>query len=130
VLRVLDDAVAVLVESHQSARRDMIRHEEALRREFVDDLLRGEPTSRGCRTGRTLPAAVALPFPGKVLLGSPRPNPTSLDRGRASHQPHDTKRSRCTAAGDQSGLASRKDAPPGRQNRGGLKEGPRSSGCY
>jgi sugar diacid utilization regulator len=42
VLRVLDDAVGVLVDGHQSERREMIRHEEALRREFVDDLLRGD----------------------------------------------------------------------------------------
>lgn len=42
VLRVVDDAVAVFVDSHQAARRDMIRHEESLRREFVDDLLRGD----------------------------------------------------------------------------------------
>ena len=31
VLRVLDDAVGVLVDGHQAERRDMIRHEEALR---------------------------------------------------------------------------------------------------
>jgi sugar diacid utilization regulator len=42
VLRVLDDAVGVFVDGHQSERRAMIRHEEALRREFVDDLLRGD----------------------------------------------------------------------------------------
>ena len=42
VLRALDDAVAALVESHQAVRRQMIRHEEALRREFVDDLFRGD----------------------------------------------------------------------------------------
>lgn len=42
VLRVLDDAVGVLVDGHQSERREMIRHEEALRRGFVDDLLRGD----------------------------------------------------------------------------------------
>jgi sugar diacid utilization regulator len=42
VLRGLDDAVGVLVDGHQSERREMIRHEEALRREFVDDLLRGD----------------------------------------------------------------------------------------
>jgi hypothetical protein len=33
VLRVLDDVVGVLAESHQAARRDMIRYEESLRRE-------------------------------------------------------------------------------------------------
>src|SRR3712207_3393504 len=42
VLRVLDDAVGVLIDGHQSERREMIRHEEALRAEFVDDLLRGD----------------------------------------------------------------------------------------
>ncbi|SHN60788.1 transcriptional regulator, CdaR family [Geodermatophilus obscurus] len=42
VLRVLDDAVGVLVDGHQAERREMIRHEEAQRAEFVDDLLRGD----------------------------------------------------------------------------------------
>jgi hypothetical protein len=42
VLRVIDDAVEVLVEGHQAARRQMVRQEEALRREFIDDLLRGD----------------------------------------------------------------------------------------
>jgi sugar diacid utilization regulator len=42
VLRCLDDAVGALVDGHQKERREMIRHEEALRREFVDDLLRGD----------------------------------------------------------------------------------------
>jgi sugar diacid utilization regulator len=42
VLRVLEDAIRALVDGHQSARREMIRHEEALRRAFVDDLLRGD----------------------------------------------------------------------------------------
>ena len=42
VLLVLDDAIGVLVDGHQAERRDMIRHEEAQRAEFVDDLLRGD----------------------------------------------------------------------------------------
>src|SRR4051812_28298779 len=42
VLRVLDDAIGVLVDGHQAERREMIRHEEAQRAEFVDDLLRGD----------------------------------------------------------------------------------------
>jgi sugar diacid utilization regulator len=42
VLRVLDDAVGVLVDGHQVERREMIRREEAVRAEFVDDLLRGD----------------------------------------------------------------------------------------
>lgn len=42
VLRVVGDAVAVLVEGHQAERRLMIRREESMRREMVDDLLRGD----------------------------------------------------------------------------------------
>jgi sugar diacid utilization regulator len=42
VLRVLVDAVAVLVEGHQAERRHMVRREEATRREVIDDLLRGD----------------------------------------------------------------------------------------
>lgn len=42
VLRVLDDAIGALVDGHTSERRDMTRHEEALRAEFIDDLLRGD----------------------------------------------------------------------------------------
>lgn len=42
VLRVIGDAVAVLVDGYQVTRRQMIRHQESLRREFIDDLLRGD----------------------------------------------------------------------------------------
>ena len=42
VLRVVDAAVAVLVEGHEAERRYMIRREESLRREMIDDLLRGD----------------------------------------------------------------------------------------
>lgn len=42
VLRVISDAVAVLVDGYQITRRQMIRHEDSLRREFIDDLLRGD----------------------------------------------------------------------------------------
>jgi hypothetical protein len=41
VLRACDDAVAALAEGYASARRAVVRREEALRREFVDDLLAG-----------------------------------------------------------------------------------------
>lgn len=39
VLRALDDAVAAFVDSHQATRRELVRHEESLRREFIDDLV-------------------------------------------------------------------------------------------
>jgi sugar diacid utilization regulator len=42
VLQVVGDAVAVFVEAHQDERRAAIRREESLRREFIDDLLRGD----------------------------------------------------------------------------------------
>lgn len=42
VLHVVADAVATLAEGYNDARRRMIRREETLRRELVDDLLRGD----------------------------------------------------------------------------------------
>ena len=79
VLRVLDDAVAVLVESHQSARRDMIRHEEALRREFVDDLLRGDADiSR--MVERAEPFGLDLGKPHHVALAVPPEGELQIDR--------------------------------------------------
>jgi sugar diacid utilization regulator len=79
VLRVLDDAVAVLVESHQSARRDLIRHEEALRREFVDDLLRGDADiSR--MVERAEPFGLDLGKPHHVALAVPRDGGVEIDR--------------------------------------------------
>jgi hypothetical protein len=41
VLRAADDAVAAAADGYQTARRWVIRREEAARREFVDDLLTG-----------------------------------------------------------------------------------------
>src|ERR1700712_3295935 len=41
MLRAADDAVAVLTEGYQLARRDLVRAQAAARREFVDDLLVG-----------------------------------------------------------------------------------------
>ena len=41
VLRAADDAVAALTDGYQQGQRDVIRREEGLRREFIDDLLAG-----------------------------------------------------------------------------------------
>jgi sugar diacid utilization regulator len=77
VLRVIDDAVEVLVEGHQAARRQMVRQEEALRREFIDDLLRGDAdVSRmveraepfGLDLGRAHQVALAAPVGSGALL--------------------------------------------------------------
>lgn len=42
VLVAVDGAVAALVEGHESERRRLIRREESVRRQFIDDLLRGD----------------------------------------------------------------------------------------
>lgn len=71
VLRVLDDAIGVLVDGHQSERRDMLRQEEALRAEFVDDLLRGDAdVSR--MVERAEPFGIDLGKPHRVALVSSR----------------------------------------------------------
>lgn len=47
VLQVAGDAVAAFVEAYQDERREAIRREEASRREFIDDLLRGDADVAG-----------------------------------------------------------------------------------
>lgn len=42
VLRAVGEAITILVDSYEVAGREMIRREEALRRELIDDLLRGD----------------------------------------------------------------------------------------
>jgi sugar diacid utilization regulator len=79
VLRVVDDAVAALVESHQRARRESIRHEEALRREFVDDLLRGDgDVSR--MVVRAEPFGIDLAAPHHVALVARVDRPSDVER--------------------------------------------------
>ena len=79
VLRVVNDAVEVLVEGHQAARRQMIRQEESARREFVDDLLRGDAdVSR--LVERAEPFGLDLGRNHQVLLAAPVNSPASLER--------------------------------------------------
>jgi sugar diacid utilization regulator len=75
MLRALGEAVAILVDSYQAVGRQMIRREESLRRELIDDLLRGDSdVSRmveraepfGLDLGR--PHQVVLAAPGRALL--------------------------------------------------------------
>src|SRR4051795_9844286 len=79
VLRVLDDAISVLVDGHQSERREMIRHEEALRAEFVDDLLRGDADVAGL-VERAEPFGIDLGKPHHVVLVAPRDEQAAPDR--------------------------------------------------
>ncbi|HEX8082170.1 MAG TPA: helix-turn-helix domain-containing protein [Jatrophihabitans sp.] len=79
VLRVLDDAIGVFLDSHQAARREMIRHEESLRREFIDDLLRGDAdVSR--LVERAEPFGLDLGQSHQVALAAPSDPQDKLDR--------------------------------------------------
>lgn len=70
VLRMVGDAVAVLVEGHQAERRHMIRREEATRREVIDDLLRGDSdVSR--MVERAEPFGLDLGRGHRLLLAAP-----------------------------------------------------------
>lgn len=70
VLRALDDSISALVEGHTAARRDLIRYEEALRRDFVDDLLRGDADVAGM-IERAEPFGLDLAKPHRVALAAP-----------------------------------------------------------
>jgi sugar diacid utilization regulator len=79
VLRVVDDAVGALVDGHQSARRGMVRHEEALRREFVDDLLRGD-ADVARMVERAEPFGLDLGKPHHVTLATSRSTRPQIGR--------------------------------------------------
>jgi sugar diacid utilization regulator len=79
VLRVLDDAVGVLVDGHQSERRELVRHEEALRREVVDDLLRGD-ADVARMVERAEPFGMDLGTAHHVVLAAPRRADGPVDR--------------------------------------------------
>ncbi|HJQ87210.1 MAG TPA: helix-turn-helix domain-containing protein [Propionibacteriaceae bacterium] len=78
VLRVINDAVEVLVEGHQAARRQMIRQEESARREFVDDLLRGD-TDVSRLVERAEPFGLDLGRSHQVLLAAPVRSAASVE---------------------------------------------------
>jgi sugar diacid utilization regulator len=74
VLQVVDEAVAAFADGHAEAGRELVRREETLRRELVDDLLRGdahlsELVERAEPFGLDLTRAhqVALAQPGRRL---------------------------------------------------------------
>jgi sugar diacid utilization regulator len=70
VLLVVDEAVARLVEGYTDARRQMARWEEALRREFIDDLLRGD-ADVGRLVERAVPFGLEMARPHQVALAAP-----------------------------------------------------------
>jgi sugar diacid utilization regulator len=70
VLQVVDDAVATLAEGYAAARRDLVRREETLRRELVDDLLRGD-SDLGALVQRAEPFGLDLTRVHQVALAAP-----------------------------------------------------------
>jgi sugar diacid utilization regulator len=70
VLQVIDDAVATLAEGYAVARRDLVRREETLRRELVDDLLRGD-SDLGAVVDRAEPFGLDLARVHQVALAAP-----------------------------------------------------------
>ncbi len=79
VLRSLDDAVGALVDGHEAERRELIRHEEAMRREFVDDLLRGD-ADVAHMVQRAEPFGVDLGKSHRVALAALRDPIDTIDR--------------------------------------------------
>jgi GGDEF-like domain len=70
VLHVVDEAVATLAEGYAVARRDLVRREEALRRELIDDLLRGD-SDLGALVERSEPFGLDLARVHQVALAAP-----------------------------------------------------------
>ncbi|MFJ8577974.1 PucR family transcriptional regulator [Micromonospora sp. NPDC093277] len=71
VLHVVDSAVATLADGYAVARRELVRREEALRRELVDDLLRGD-SDLGGLVERAEPFGLDLARVHQVALAAPR----------------------------------------------------------
>jgi sugar diacid utilization regulator len=70
VMHVVNDAVATLAEGYADARRDLVRREETLRRELVDDLLRGD-SDLGGLVERAEPFGLDLARVHQVALAAP-----------------------------------------------------------
>jgi len=71
VLHVIDDSVAALTDAYADAGRQMVRREEALRRELIDDLLRGD-AHLGELVTRTEPFGLDLTRSHQVALAAPQ----------------------------------------------------------
>ncbi|MGH8823239.1 MAG: PucR family transcriptional regulator [Jiangellaceae bacterium] len=70
VLQVVDDAVAAFAEGHAEAGREMVRREETLRRELIEDLLRGD-ANLGEIVQRAEPFGLDLTRSHQVALAAP-----------------------------------------------------------
>lgn len=83
VLHVVADAVAILADGYNSARRQMVRREETLRRELIDDLLRGDSDVGGI-VERAEPFGLDLARPHQVALAAPHQRLSDVDAATSS----------------------------------------------
>ncbi len=83
LLERLRDTLPVLVDSSQVARRQLIRQEEIVRQEFIDDLLRGDADVAGL-VQRAEPFGLDLSRGHQVVMAQPRGEGT-LHRWDESH---------------------------------------------
>jgi sugar diacid utilization regulator len=68
MLRATDDAVAILTEGYQLARRDVVRAQAAARRELVDDLLLGGTHAQAGLVDRAALFGLSLAAPHAVVV--------------------------------------------------------------
>ncbi|WP_370588813.1 PucR family transcriptional regulator [Pseudonocardia sp. C8] len=103
VLRTLDLAVAGLADGYTAARRDMVRSEETLRRELIEDLLRGDGDAGGL-VERAEPFGLDLGRPHQVALTAPAGR-----AARADTVPGALERAVVQGVGDRDVLVATKD---------------------
>jgi sugar diacid utilization regulator len=83
VLHVVEDAVAAFAEGHAEAGRELVRREETLRRELIDDLLRGD-AHLGELVERAEPFGLDLTRAHQVALARPEKRLSSVEAAISS----------------------------------------------
>jgi sugar diacid utilization regulator len=104
VLRVVDAAVAALVEGHEAERRHLVRREESLRREMIDDLLRGDADVARL-VERAEPFGLDLALAHLVVLAAPASSVANAETAAAP-----LERAVVDRFGDRDVLVATKDA--------------------
>jgi sugar diacid utilization regulator len=127
VLHVVDVAVAHLAEGYNDARRQMVRWEETLRREFIEDLLRGD-ADVGRLVERAEPFGLDMARPHQVALAAPAGRLTEAEAAIGS-----LERAVVRWAGDRDVLVATKDGwvvaiTPADTDVPGPQTGPRTLG--
>jgi sugar diacid utilization regulator len=103
VLRVVDRAVASLAEGYTTARREMMRREETLRRELIEDLLRGD-ADLGSLVERAEPFGLDMGQPHQVALAAPNARGAGVEAALGS-----LERAVVQGLGDRDVLVATKD---------------------